>query len=323
MPYDAGLVVGECIVCTCLANILREEFRTPNVVNCSRCGDFQIARTAVVDHRLPSSDPKLQALASYTIRRLQVPGAARPNLTPTFFQALEKRALPSPMDQCDNLVLWLAENADESPGKPIMVDEADPHLWSTIGAIGRDDAHWVLWTLKAQGLIDGRLDMQKALVNLTVEGWKRNEQLKRYSVSSRFAFFARKFNNADLDQLFDTCLYPAVKETGYELRKATQRAGLIDAVIEDEIRRCRFVIADLSDDNAGAYWEAGLAEGLGKDVIYICRKSNPDGTEKATHFDTNHRQTVKWDLDETERTATELKAVIRNTLLGDANQSDD
>jgi nucleoside 2-deoxyribosyltransferase len=102
----------------------------------------------------------------------------------------------------------------------------------------------------------------------------------------------------------------------------TQRAGLIDAVIEDEIRRCRFVIADLSDKNDGAYWEAGLAEGLGKPVIYICRARDAQGVEITTHFDANHRQTIRWDLAYLDQTATQLKAVIRNTLLGEANQSD-
>lgn len=87
-------------------------------------------------------------------------------------------------------------------------------------------------------------------------------------------------------------------------------------IIENEIRRCRFLIADLSDDNAGAYWEAGLAEGLGKDVIYICREG------RKTHFDTDHRHTVRWDLTNLDETARQLKAVIRNTLLGDAKQED-
>jgi nucleoside 2-deoxyribosyltransferase len=101
----------------------------------------------------------------------------------------------------------------------------------------------------------------------------------------------------------------------------TQRAGLVDAVIEDEIRRCRFLIADLSDDNAGAYWEAGFAEGLGKPVIYICCEKI-EGAPKQTHFDANHRHTVRWDLASLDQTATRLKAVIRNTLLGDAKQTD-
>jgi nucleoside 2-deoxyribosyltransferase len=97
----------------------------------------------------------------------------------------------------------------------------------------------------------------------------------------------------------------------------------VDAVIEDEIRRCRFLIADLSDDNAGAYWEAGFAEGLGKPVIYVCRANMDDGTLKTTHFDADHRHTVRWDLTSLDQTATALKAVIRNTLLGDAKQTDE
>jgi nucleoside 2-deoxyribosyltransferase len=108
----------------------------------------------------------------------------------------------------------------------------------------------------------------------------------------------------------------AVKQTGYDLRTVTQKAGHIDAIVEDEIRRCRFLIADLSDANPGAYWEAGFAEVLRKPVVYICR----EGIE--THFDTDHRQTVRWDLANLGETAQRLKAVIRNTLLGDANQSD-
>jgi nucleoside 2-deoxyribosyltransferase len=130
------------------------------------------------------------------------------------------------------------------------------------------------------------------------------------------AFFARKFANHDLDDVYENCLVQAVSETGYKLRTVTQKASHIDAIIEDEIRRCRFLVADLTDANAGAYWEAGLAEGLGKPVIYICR----DGVQ--THFDTDHRHTVRWDLAKLDETAKRLKAVIRNTLLGDAKQGD-
>ncbi len=55
------------------------------------------------------------------------------------------------------------------------------------------------------------------------------------------------------------------------------------------------MIAELSHDNSGAYWEAGYAEGLGKPVIYICEQKKFD--EKGTHFDTNHCTTVFWDRD--------------------------
>jgi hypothetical protein len=206
-------------------------------------------------------------------------------------------------------------------GKLISVAYSDPSILGAIGVIGPHEVAWTVGTLKSQGFIDGALGNASYNGNLTAGGWRRIEELRRAHVSSRFAFFARKFQNPDLDQVFESCLRPAVLQTGYELRPVTQRAGLVDAIIEDEIRRCRFLIADLSDDNAGAYWEAGLAEGLGKPVIYICRATE-GGTEKKTHFDANHRHTVRWDLDDLPETAKQLKAVIRNTLLGDAQQDD-
>jgi len=201
------------------------------------------------------------------------------------------------------------------------VEPGDPGLQASIGAVEPEDVTWIAHSLDSQGLFEGQFGLSNILGNLTAKGWQRFEDLKRAQVSSNFAFFARKFDNAELDQVFDKCLRDAVAPTGYELRTATQRAGLVDAVIKDEIRRCRFLIADLSDDNAGAYWEAGFAEGLGKPVIYICR-SGSNGEEKKTHFDANHRHTVRWDLSSMDQTATNLKAVIRNTLLGDAKQAD-
>jgi hypothetical protein len=68
--------------------------------------------------------------------------------------------------------------------------------------------------------------------------------------------------------------------------------------------------------------EAGFAEGLGKPVIYICAENDNSGTKKSTHFDTDHRHTVRWDLAKVAETSKKLKAVIRNTLLGDAIQED-
>jgi nucleoside 2-deoxyribosyltransferase len=178
--------------------------------------------------------------------------------------------------------------------------------------------------LGRQGLVDilSRGVQPRSITgSVTWLGWARAEEITRAHVSSKYAFFARRFANDDLDKIYEECLKPAVKDTGYELRIVSQRAGLIDAIIEDEIRRCRFLIADLSDENAGAYWEAGFAEGLGKPVIYMCA-AQPDGSTRKTHFDTNHRHTIPWSLTKVDETANRLKAVIRNTLLGDATQED-
>jgi len=63
------------------------------------------------------------------------------------------------------------------------------------------------------------------------------------------------------------------------------------------------------------YWEAGIAEGLGKPVIYTCEKEA--WKEKGTHFDTSHYHTVIWDKDNPGKAAEEIKATIRATLPPD------
>jgi nucleoside 2-deoxyribosyltransferase len=81
------------------------------------------------------------------------------------------------------------------------------------------------------------------------------------------------------------------------------------------------LIADLTHENRGAYWEAGYAEGLGKPVIYVCEKSKFETL--TTHFDTNHHTTVLWDRNDLEKAASELKSTIRETLPEDAKLTDD
>jgi hypothetical protein len=320
MVFQPARPLGSCTVCTSPANVLREDFGWGTVVDCSRCGDYSVERSTCDDARLPLGEAKQRALASHLIRKLQ--GGRRPHLTTDFFHSLEERALPTPAETSDSLLLWFAETADGNLGKFNPISASDQALQASIGVIGTTDLIYVKDALMDEHLIEqADSPTGNVAMRLTPSGWLRVEELKRAHVASRYAFFARQFNNPDLDRVFNECLRPAVAATGYELRPVTQRAGLVDAVIEDEIRRCRFLIADLSDDNAGAYWEAGFAEGLGKDVIYICR-AKEGGAEKKTHFDANHRHTVRWDLSALDETAKRLKAVIRNTLLGEAKQED-
>jgi hypothetical protein len=163
------------------------------------------------------------------------------------------------------------------PGEEIHVDYGSFDTLERIGALRPLELEWALNNLINADLVDG-LGMQGGTnrpARLTAEGWQRHEELKRAHVASRYAFFASQFANADLDHVYEHCLKQAVAETGYELRTVTQRAGLIDATIEDEIRRCKFLIADLSDDNAGAYWEAGFRRPKEAGVLYLPR-SKPD-----------------------------------------------
>ena len=101
-----------------------------------------------------------------------------------------------------------------------------------------------------------------------------------------------------------------------------QPAGLIDDQLRAAILASRFVIADLTHGNQGAYWEAGFGEGLGLPVIYSCEKAAWE-EQQGTHFDTNHLNTVIWDLQNLTEAENRLVATIRATFRADAKQTDD
>lgn len=153
-------------------------------------------------------------------------------------------------------------------------------------------------------------------------GWDRYSALKRAEIVSRTAFMAMKFGDDELNRVVDNCFRPAVERAGFDLRILTdkQPAGLIDDQLRVALRTSRFTIADLTHGNNGAYWEAGFAEGLGRPVIYTCRKTVWD--ERKTHFDTNHLVTIIWEPDQLEDAGTRLTATVRATLPGEARLSD-
>lgn len=57
-----------------------------------------------------------------------------------------------------------------------------------------------------------------------------------------------------------------------------------------EVTSCKFLVADLTSQNNGVYYEAGYAKALGKTVILTCHESEFN----SRHFDVQQVQTIKW-----------------------------
>jgi hypothetical protein len=134
---------------------------------------------------------------------------------------------------------------------------------------------------------------------------------------------AMKFGRPLTDDLYLNHLKPAAKLAGFDLRRLDERPkpGLIDQHMEVELRTAKFVVAELTYGNRGAYWEAGFAHALGKPVFYLC-----DGARfrrAGTHFDTNHHFTILWDASNMTKAGEELKTAIRFAMPGDAKLTDD
>ena len=209
----------------------------------------------------------------------------------------------STKEQEDRLILYIGDRVKES-GRQI------PELSGFHGSIGAPDqqsADRALEGLAKEDLVKRKKPARviareetarerKFLeVDLTRKGWNLYENLKKMLPEGNYGFIAMEFKDPSFTCFVNEVVKPEVKRrTGYDLvdMRDVGRAGLIDEIMRRHIKDAKFVIADLTHDNLGAYWEAGYAEGLGKPVIYTCEEEKFKA--EGTHFDTSHFTTVFW-----------------------------
>ena len=221
----------------------------------------------------------------------------------------------NPAIQAMNLISYIG---DEVARSGAVIHHLPENLHEIIHAPSSECAFQIAEELEEQGILKG-LKMKRFStymdVDLTFEGWKRYEAEKRGQSEGNYGFVAVEFDDPNLDPLVNDIVKPTVKkEIGYNLidMRDVPRAGIMDNIMRAQIQDAAFVIADLTHDNPGAYWEAGYAEGLGKPVIYICEKDKFDGQK--TRFDTNHCTTIPWSRGDEGAFCQELIATLRRSL---------
>ena len=310
----------ECPVCRhASSEIKRQDYHERLDVDCYKCGRYSITRTALVyaDSRIKQNSSEAASL-SYTIRRLQE-RTERPMINSGNIEQLITLALPSPQEMIDNFILWLGKSLAPDIGRFVEVNQE-----VVASIVGAASGSGIAYAIKELDQAPHIRRSASGTIGLSLLGWQRYDELTRTKLDTRLAFMAMPFTDARLQQIFRDVWVPAVKETGFDLRKLDdkERAGLIDDRLRIEIRRSRFLIAELTGDNRGAYWEAGFAEGLGRPVIYTCEASHDPAAMIATHFDTNHHLTITWEADKLDDAAERLKGVIRETLPSEAIMGD-
>lgn len=165
--------------------------------------------------------------------------------------------------------------------------------------------------LKNNSLINiDNLYLDVTTINLTPQGWNRVEELQKDSTEhSKNVFVAMSFAK-EMEETRET-IKRAIIANGLEPRIMDEIEHNHQIVPEMlyEIRQSKFVIAELTGHNNGAYFEAGYALGFGKEVIQVCNKEK-FGTDG--HFDVKQINTVMWETQEElfERLNARIKATI-------------
>lgn len=127
---------------------------------------------------------------------------------------------------------------------------------------------------------------------ITAKGWEKISEME-HTTSSNQGFIAMSFSNEtkDISEAFKN----AINNCGYIPRRIDEKEHNNQIVPEIlfEISRSKFVVVDITVPNFGAYYEAGYAEALGKEVIICCRDKEFNGENKP-HFDIAQKSTIVW-----------------------------
>ena len=314
----------KCPVCKSILTSPIVTFGNRNKFTCPRCGRFILSNEVVDDLDFILIKVKdAAAKISHALRRAQE-NNSEVEFSITTINVVVGLPLPRPREQADFLIRWTAENIP-GPGETVKVAPCT-HM-GIIGAKTPAGFELVIKYLFEEQLFAGRISQQlftigEADVTLSFKGWEHYENLCEGAGKYRKAFMAMKFGDSQLDNVFNAVFKPSAKQAGFDLFALNEvlRAGLIDDRLRVEIQASDFLVADLTHENAGAYWEAGYAEGMGKSVIYTCEKQKFEFHK--SHFDTNHHLTVLWDETDLSKAGEQLKATIRATLPHLAKMND-
>lgn len=135
-------------------------------------------------------------------------------------------------------------------------------------------------------------------------------ELQESGEKSKICFVAMSFSDDQIE--LRKALKQSIRDCDYDPILVDEIHFESDVTINDaiisSIKKCKFLIADFTEQKHGVYFEAGYALGKGKPVIYCCHHSD----FKNTHFDTNHYPHIVYnDLDELrEKLTYKIKAWI-------------
>ena len=130
--------------------------------------------------------------------------------------------------------------------------------------------------------------------SITAKGWEKVSQLRQTNEVSNQGFIAMSF--AQETNNIKDCFMKAISDAGYKpmIINAKEHNNYIMPEIFYEIKRSKFVVVDVTFKNYGAYYEAGYALALGKEVIFCCEEKTFNDPNKKPHFDVVQKSMIIW-----------------------------
>jgi len=269
---------------------------------CPVCGTFFISGTVNAIMRNNPVDYRLCAW----IREHDEFKKELPEITTYFLDNILKNLPNYKTSEKQLLLLRAIERRTDHPGSNVvMVADYDyPLVW----AKKPEEMIFLIKALADRKLI--KVDRERLRLNLIEtaiepDGW---DYLDKYSVSPVFrdrVFVAMSFDKS-LEEIWENGIKPAITQAGYKPYRIDKEPHIdrIDAKIIADIKDSFFMVADVTQQKQGVYFEAGYALALNRHVIWCVREDDLCNV----HFDTRQYNHIVW------KTSEDLKESLYNLI---------
>lgn len=248
-------------------------------------------------------------------------GEAVPRVRSADLEACQEASTLTHAERARRLLRHIAERESASPGRSVSLETDDPTAM----------AHSESWTIKQLGvlidhltqeqlLVSGRRSLHSISCTVTVAGHTR---LDADTMRATDQVFVAMWFDSDMNDAYKQGIVPGIRDAGFSPMRIDEKkdANRIDEDIITEIKKSRFIVADMTHGSDGVrgsvYYEAGFAHGLGREVIYSCRKD----CVEFLPFDTRQYHHVVWETPEelrrrlTERIRARIKRPVGGPLV--------
>ena len=274
---------------------------------CARCGTFEVSKEAMI-LSLPDQE-NLHLLSGVT--REHCERYRKPILIPSENTKELRSRAPADGDvpeKAKRLLLGL-KRMTEYPGQVVTcVGDKDYPL----GYCRNDEEFdFLIRHLARQNLLQGFAPSSSGyFACISPGGWAAIESFKKPNIESDKVFVAM-WINSEMDEAYGKGMQPAIEDDcGYKAIRIDTKDFLGDIVDEiiAEIRESRFIVADVTRQRQGVYFEAGYAQGMGLPVVWTCHEEEIG----KVHFDTRQQNHIVWTSPEDlrKRLANRIRAVI-------------
>jgi len=289
---------ARCSICGCthVSVHLDNTAWTVFAIDCAICGKYTITRIAR-SSQLPQYIIDTKHLFSGVIRKHSESGSYfYVDTTITSDEKAYQTKVLSEVPRgvrgkCDAILKHFVKQS-RFPGDKIFID---PDVDYPIGFCTSDtELNYYLKHLEECGDIrttTGRIEDDVELV-LTPAGWDRLDGYTDGRDSDQC--FTAMWFDPNLNVAYTDGIKKLESLTGYRMLRidGVQFNDKICDRILAEIRKSRFMIADVTGHRHAVYFEAGFAMGLGIPVIWTCARSD---LEKCPNFDTRQYNHIVWD----------------------------